>query len=321
MVRPAARHARRLFGPRVVVQTSDSEGPRWRDRGPGGRAPGVSTASGAWPAWWRTRVRSRAQPTTEAALPARCARPRPRPARAGMGPRGRRHAWSASRSTGCWRARRPLRRCWGRECTARDPAAHPGRDANPAMAPSARVRLAAFAPFLRPHDVALEYRPTLRTAEYGCCPRGAIARKSALLAERRRAALRRRSRNDLLLVHACACWPPSPGSTRPRHRTSTTGRRPLPGLDVGGQPAFRDRQARGAAVHLLPAPRPLVVTGTAFRPSLPASTRAGSRSCPLHDPARHGLRDHRDGDVLTLGWIARARPALPAAGAARCWRR
>src|SRR4051794_38415599 len=92
-----------------------------------------------------------------------------------------------------------------------------GRTAYPLSAPSARVRLAGFAPFLRPHDVALEHAPTLSDAEYGTLGSGASAARKAATIGRSALRVLRPPEHDLLLIHRLALLSPLPFADPPRH--------------------------------------------------------------------------------------------------------
>src|SRR5687768_13844064 len=83
-----------------------------------------------------------------------------------------------------------------------------GRTAYPLSAPSARVRLAGFAPFLRAHGVALEHAPTLTGAEYGTLGTDASALRKAAILGRSAARGLRTPEHDVLLVHRLASLTP-----------------------------------------------------------------------------------------------------------------
>ena len=182
-----------------------------------------------------------------------------------------------------------------------------GETAYPACAPSARVRVAGFGPFLRPHGVALDYRPMLTDHEYRLLSsRAPVARKSLVLAAAaKRAALRRRPPHDLLLVHRLRLLAPLPGIDPPR-------RLDVYDLDdalfLGSVSAVNRRfrtakQEAWRCVRCLRRAR-LVIAGNSF---LADHAREHARrvevvpSCV--DPTRQCLRDHRDRELVTVGWI------------------
>lgn len=78
--------------------------------------------------------------------------------------------------------------------------------AYPEVVPSARVRLASFAPFLAEHGVSLDFRPTLSDIEYAriSSESGAVGKAATLVRAAARAASQRRratSDDSLQLVH------------------------------------------------------------------------------------------------------------------------
>jgi glycosyltransferase involved in cell wall biosynthesis len=195
-----------------------------------------------------------------------------------------------------------------------------GETAYPLAVASARVRVASFEPFLRSHDVALKYHPTLTDSEYGIlASRASIARKAIALAKgASRATLRHRA-HDLLLVHRLRLLIPLPGIDPP------------PRLDVydiddalflgSAAPAnLRFQWAKQEARRCIECLRRarLVIAGNSF---LAGEARGYARrvevvpSCV--DPGGQDLRTHGPADVVTVGWIgshttsAYLQPVLP----------
>ncbi|MGI8428070.1 MAG: hypothetical protein ACR2OB_01910, partial [Solirubrobacteraceae bacterium] len=74
--------------------------------------------------------------------------------------------------------------------------------AYPLIVPSARVRIARFAPFLAEHGVDVMYSPTLSDRQYEivASPASAVRKAGILAGAAGSVALRRRPPHDLLLV-------------------------------------------------------------------------------------------------------------------------
>jgi glycosyltransferase involved in cell wall biosynthesis len=177
--------------------------------------------------------------------------------------------------------------------------------AYPLSAPSPRVRIATFAPFLLPHGVALDYSPTLTNDEYlTLLSQVSALRKATVLAIAASRAVRRRE-NDVLLVHRLRLLSPLPAFDPPRR------------LDVYdfddalflGSTASVNRRFRWAkqetrrCVEYLRRTR-LVIAGNAFLAA--EASRHAHRvevvpSCV--DPARQDLHVHEERDVTVVGWI------------------
>jgi glycosyltransferase involved in cell wall biosynthesis len=181
-----------------------------------------------------------------------------------------------------------------------------GETAYPAIVPSARVRVAGFAPFLDEHGVVLEHRPALTDHEYGVLASRAPAwRKAAVLARSAARAAGRRSPHDLLLVHRLRLLTPLPGLDPPRHLdvydlddalflgSAATANRRF---------AWAKQEARRCVAALRRAR--LVIAGNGF---LASRAREHARrvevvpSCV--DPERQPARVHADAEVVTIGWI------------------
>jgi hypothetical protein len=90
--------------------------------------------------------------------------------------------------------------------------------AYPLSAPSPRVRIASFTPFLRRYGVALDVHTAMTDAEYALISsRASVLRKSrALAVAQSRALLRRLPEHDLLLVQRLRLLAPFPGLDPPR---------------------------------------------------------------------------------------------------------
>jgi Glycosyl transferases group 1 len=179
--------------------------------------------------------------------------------------------------------------------------------AYPLSAPSPRVRMATFTPFLRPYGVTLDVHPTMTDAEYSVISsRASALRKSSVLAVAlSRSLLRRRPEHDLLLVQRLRLLTPLPGLDPPR-------RVDVYDLDDAlfiGSPAAVNRRFQWAkqetrrCIDYLKRSR-LVIAGNAF---LADRARQYARrvevvpSCV--DPARQSLHVHDDAEVVVVGWI------------------
>lgn len=187
------------------------------------------------------------------------------------------------------------------DCRVRAETAYPRNVA------SARVRIANFVEFLRPHGIALDYSPALTDAEYGVLSApGRVTGKAGLLARASlRAAVRRRPRHDLLLVHRLRLLNPLPGFDPPRE------------LDVydiddalfvrfttGVNRRYRWTKQEGRRCRECLRRTKLVLAGNSF---LAAHADRYARrvevlpSCV--DPDRQPVRQHHDEPSVTVGWI------------------
>jgi len=181
-----------------------------------------------------------------------------------------------------------------------------GETAYPLTAPSARVRIAYFAPLLSAHGIALDYRPTLTNHEYGVLSsRAPAVRKALVLAASAARTGLRHPAHELFLVHRLRLLSPFPGVDPPRH------------LDVYdlddalflGSPAAANRRFQWAkqearrCVDCLRRAR-LVIAGNAF---LADRAREYARQVEVVpscvDPGRQPLRIHAATEVVTVGWI------------------
>ena len=182
--------------------------------------------------------------------------------------------------------------------------------AYPTVAPSPRVRVAAFAPFLRDHDVDLRFRSNISAAEYrvlgGAGDHLGKARVVASCAVR--VARRTRPPEGLLMVHRLLSLVPVPGHDPPARvdvydfddalfesSISTENRR------FG--PLKRERERCRA--HLARAR--LVLAGNAY---LATHARRHARRVEIVpsciDASRQGARTHADVETVTVGWIGSA---------------
>jgi glycosyltransferase involved in cell wall biosynthesis len=197
----------------------------------------------------------------------------------------------------------------------------------PIEAPSARVRLADFAPHLRRHGVELQYKPTLGLAEYRMLTShvNAVRKGVALARAGTRLALRDvRARHDaLLLVHRLRFLAPIPGAEPPRHvdvydfdDALYLGSTFLANRRFG----WVKREAERWRSYVDRAR--LVIAGNAHladRAREHAERVEVVPSCV--DPERQPLREHGERDVVTIGWIGsqsttdQLRDVLPAIAA------
>lgn len=182
-----------------------------------------------------------------------------------------------------------------------------GETAYPSAVPSARVRIAGFAPFLRRHDVALAHHPTLTDEEYEqlSSTRSAVHKAALLARASARAGLRRAPAHDLMLVHRLRLLNPLPGVDPPR-------RLDVYDLDdalfLGSAAAVNRRfqwakQEARRCVACLRRAR-LVIAGNEF-----LAAHAG-RHCnrvevvpTCVDPSAQILHQHGERERVTVGWI------------------
>lgn len=179
--------------------------------------------------------------------------------------------------------------------------------AYPASTPGPRVRIAEFAPFLRPHGVALSYSPTLTDDEYlRLSSPGSALRKSAVLVKATsRTVVRRQPDHDLLLMHRLRLLNPLPTFDPPSHVDVYDFDDALfLGSTASANRRFRwaKQEARRWGEYVRRSR--LVIAGNAF---LADHARQHARrvevvpSCV--DPARQDLHVHQEGDVAIVGWI------------------
>lgn len=195
-----------------------------------------------------------------------------------------------------------------------------GVTAYPLSVASARVRIASFESFLRPHHISLIYRPTLSEDEYAILASSvSAARKAIVLAASASRAAVAHSDHDLLLVHRLRLLNPLPGIDPP-HRLDV--------YDIDdalflSSPAAVNRRFQWAkqeakrCIECLRRAR-LVIAGNSY---LAGKARDYARrvevvpSCV--DPARQGVHAHGPAEIVTVGWIgshttsAYLEPVLP----------
>jgi glycosyltransferase involved in cell wall biosynthesis len=181
-----------------------------------------------------------------------------------------------------------------------------GATAYPVTAASARVRVAQYVPFLRPHGVELTFEPALRSEEYATLASDAAAlRKVALLAASALRAARSRRDGELLLVHRLRLLNPLPGVDPPPRLDAYdlddalfTGS----AAEVNRRFQWAKQEARRSIACIRRAR--LVIAGNAF---LAAEAGRYARrvevvpSCV--DPSIQPVRDHGAAEVVTIGWI------------------
>lgn len=179
--------------------------------------------------------------------------------------------------------------------------------AYPLTAPSARVRLAEFAPFLYQHGVALDYSPTLTDTEYALLSSGASTlRKSLILASAAARAARTRKRDSTpLLIHRLRFLTPLPFYDPPRHLDVYDFDDALfLGTTPGTNRRFRwaKQEARRWATYARRSQ--LVIAGNSFLADHARHHAQRIEVVPsCVDPTRQQVRIHRESDVARVGWI------------------
>jgi glycosyltransferase involved in cell wall biosynthesis len=179
----------------------------------------------------------------------------------------------------------------------------------PIEAPSARVRLADFGPHLRSHGVELRYHSTLTQAEYGVLTsRANPVRKGATLA---RAGARLTLRNGrpgddaLLLVHRLRFLSPVPGAEPARHVDVYDFDDALylgSTFQANRRFGWVKREAERWQTYVGRAR--LVIAGNAHLANRAREHAKRVEVVPsCVDPKRQPLREHREQEVVTIGWI------------------
>jgi glycosyltransferase involved in cell wall biosynthesis len=201
-----------------------------------------------------------------------------------------------------------------------DPLRVQGVTAYPLSAASARVRVGNFRPFLRDEGIDLVHRPALTERDYATLVSGVHpARKAAILAKSAgRAALTTRQ-DGLLLIHRLVLLAPFPGIDPPRRIDAYDLDDALSiGSPADGNRRFQwlKRESQRAVASMRRAR--LVIAGNAFLAAQARELNANVEIVPsCVDPAQQPLHQHRDDQVLTIGWIgshttvAYLRPVLP----------
>ena len=181
-----------------------------------------------------------------------------------------------------------------------------GETAYPATVASARVRVAAFAPPLRDHDVWLEHRPTLREADYAVLASTASPpRKALTVARSALRAARTGPAHDLLLIHRLRLLTPVPGLDPPR-RLDVYDLDDALFLGSTGQAnrhwGWAKQEARRCVAYLRKAR--LVTAGNEYLAGRAREWAARVEVVPsCVDPESQPLREHADTDVVRIGWI------------------
>jgi glycosyltransferase involved in cell wall biosynthesis len=181
-----------------------------------------------------------------------------------------------------------------------------GETAYPAAAASARVRVARFDQFLRPHGVALRHRPMLTDDEYGILASAASpARKAVLLAASAARAVRPRPPHDVLLVHRLLLLTPLPGIDPPRRLDVYDLDDALflgSAAEVNRRFQWVKQEARRSVECMRRAS--LVLAGNSFLAGKAREYGARAEVLPTCvDPERQPLRVHEAAEVVRVGWI------------------
>jgi hypothetical protein len=200
-----------------------------------------------------------------------------------------------------------------------------GETAYPQVVPSARVRIADFAPFLRQEGVVLEHRPALTDREYSVLQSAASPmRKIGVLGRATARALGTRRRpHDLLLVHRLRMLAPFPMIDPPREMDVYDLDDALflgSAADVNRRFAWAKQEARRCVACLRRAR--LVTAGNAFLADRAKEYAAQVEVVPsCVNVEAQPRREHAEAETLTVGWIGSpttsvyVRPVLPALAA------
>jgi glycosyltransferase involved in cell wall biosynthesis len=182
--------------------------------------------------------------------------------------------------------------------------------AYPLITPGPRVRVAAFAPFLQDHAVALRFSSHLSASEYRelSAPGHGLEKALALAACAARVARRSRDRDELLMVHRLLSLIPVPAGDPPARvdvydfddalfeDSFSTSRQSLRRIK-------RDR----ARCHAYLRRARLVLAGNAYLASHAREYADHVEILPsCVDPTAQPLREHGDTDVITVGWVGSA---------------
>lgn len=178
--------------------------------------------------------------------------------------------------------------------------------AYPMSAPSARVRLASFIPYLRREGIDLEYSPTMGEEDYALisCTGSRIRQSKALVAASLRAARRIRD-HDLLMVHRLRLLNPLPGYDPPRQLdvydfddaiflglTTTANRRF----------SWLKQESRRWTEYIKRSN--LVIAGNSFLADQARNYADHVEVIPsCVNPQQQESRIHEDREIVTLGWI------------------
>ena len=179
--------------------------------------------------------------------------------------------------------------------------------AYPPKVASVRIRIRNFVPFLEDQRVTLTYRPALTEAQYDllASPGRLPSKVRAVGLSTARATVRRRSKDDLLLVHRLRIINPLPGFDPPSQLDVYDIDDPLFVAFSGGvNRRFRwAKQESRRCIACLGRAR-LVLAGNTY---LASHARQYARHVEVLpsciDAARQPLRTHRHQNVVTVGWI------------------
>jgi glycosyltransferase involved in cell wall biosynthesis len=181
-----------------------------------------------------------------------------------------------------------------------------GATAYPVTAASARVRVAQYIPFLRRHNIELEYEPALRPDEYRLLASSApVTRKVAVLAESAMRAARSRHDDDLLMVHRLRLLNPLPGLDPPRRLDAydlddALFTRSASQINRRFQWAKQEPRRSVACIRRAR----LVIAGNAFLADEAARYARRVEIVPsCVDPSVQPVRVHEHADIVTIGWI------------------
>lgn len=188
-----------------------------------------------------------------------------------------------------------------------------GATAYPVTAPSARVRVASFEPFLRSEGIELDYRPTLTDNEYAVLASSApVARKAAVLAASAWRAAVSRPAHDLLLIHRLRLLSPLVGIDPPR-------RLDVYDIDDALFLGFAAEVNRGfqwakqetrRSITCMRRAR-LVIAGNVYLAGRAREYAPRVEVIPsCVNPDRQAVRVHGPAEVATIGWIGSSTTSL-----------
>jgi glycosyltransferase involved in cell wall biosynthesis len=180
--------------------------------------------------------------------------------------------------------------------------------AYPPSAPSARVRVASFAPYVARHGLGLRYRPTLTEREYAQLTSNASAvHKVGTLG---RAAMRlarsaRAQNDDLVLIHRLRFLSPLPGLE------------PSPAVDIydfddalfvgsilSANRRFEWLKREASRHHTYLKRARLVIAGNSYLASYARKFARRVEVVPsCVDPGAQSTHEHQPRDVVRVGWV------------------
>lgn len=181
-----------------------------------------------------------------------------------------------------------------------------GVTAYPAIAASARVRLAAFEPFLQEHGVSLAYRPTLTDSEYALLMSGASpVRKAVALTGAAARAARLMRTDSLLLVHRLLLLAPLPWvDPPPRVDVYDFDDALFVGSAADANRSYQwlkqePRRARACVKRA----RQVIASNSVLATDARRLSTSVEVIPSCVDPSSQALREHSESDVVTVGWI------------------